>query len=59
VMGHTSATSLGLDSLDLVEGVLILEEVFNICIDDAEAEQLAHGGLTVESIVSFVQSKLA
>lgn len=44
---------LGIDSLDLVQLVMELEEAFNITIDDAEAIK------TVQDAVSFVEKKTA
>jgi acyl carrier protein len=42
------------DSLDFVEGVMAMEDRFNIDIKDEEAEAL----LTVSSVVDFVVRKL-
>ncbi|HSP48465.1 MAG TPA: acyl carrier protein [Clostridiaceae bacterium] len=44
---------LGIDSLDLVQLVMELEEAFDITIDDAEAIK------TVQDAVSFVEKKTA
>lgn len=44
---------LGIDSLDLVQLVMELEEAFNITIDDAEAIK------TVQDAVTFVENKTA
>ena len=44
---------LGIDSLDLVQLVMELEEAFNITINDAEAIK------TVQDAVTFVENKTA
>lgn len=44
---------IGADSLDAVEVVLILEDIFDIEIDDDELQTLA----TVKDIVSLVESR--
>lgn len=45
---------LAADSLDFVEGVMAMEDRFDINIKDEEAEAL----LTVSSVVDFVNRKL-
>jgi acyl carrier protein len=55
IKGHDNFTSdLGLDSLDKVEIVMELEEVFNIEIPDDEAEKCHN----VNDAVNLVKSKL-
>ena len=48
-----SFEDLGMDSLDMVELVLILEEKFEIEIPDQDAEKLS----TVRDIVEYVENK--
>ena len=45
---------LGLDSLDCVEGVMLLERYFGITINDEEVERC----FTVEEVVELIYSKL-
>lgn len=47
----SSLHNLGIDSLDLVEIVLEIEDSFNCCIDDAKIEQLE----TVLEMIEYVQ----
>nr|YP_010338704.1 acyl carrier protein [Glaucosphaera vacuolata]UNJ18654.1 acyl carrier protein [Glaucosphaera vacuolata] len=49
------ANDLGADSLDTVELVMGIEEVFDIEIPDEHAEKIA----TLEQAVDFIKSKLA
>ncbi|XBC37473.1 MAG: acyl carrier protein [Buchnera aphidicola (Meitanaphis elongallis)] len=53
---NTSSLSedLGADSLDNVELVMILEDKFNIEIQDEEAETFN----TVQTIIDFIKSKI-
>ena len=44
---------LGADSLTIVELVMSMEEIFEIEIDDDEAEKL----LTVQNVIDFIKSK--
>ncbi|MCD4718985.1 MAG: acyl carrier protein [Desulfobacula sp.] len=44
---------LGADSLTIVELVMSMEEIFEIEIDDDDAEQL----LTVQDAIDFIKSK--
>lgn len=48
-------TDLGLDSLDIIEFVLLLEDEFGIQISDRDADRLH----TVEQIARLVKSKQA
>lgn len=48
---HSSLDELGADSLDRVEIIMKLEEVFNIEISDEEAEKLT----TLGNIVNFIK----
>ena len=43
---------LGADSLDIIEIVMRLEEVFDIQIEDEEADQI----LTVQNIINYIES---
>jgi acyl carrier protein len=45
---------LGADSLDMVEIIMRLEEVFNIEINDEEAENL----VTLKDVIDYVQGSL-
>lgn len=50
---HTSTLqNLGADSLDLVEIIMLLEEQFNIEIDDERAEKLN----TVQDVINYVHT---
>lgn len=49
---ETSFEDLGVDSLDLFQIIIELEEEFNIQIEDAESIK------TVEDAVNYVESKL-
>lgn len=49
----STVESLGMDSLDMVEAIMMFEEVFDIHITDAEAEQLN----TVVDVVQLVSRK--
>jgi acyl carrier protein len=44
---------LGADSLTIVELVMSMEEIFEIEIDDDDAEKL----LTVQDVIDFIKSK--
>lgn len=46
---------VGLDSLDLVELVMKLEETMGVKVSDEEAEKLTN----IESTVDFIEAKLA
>lgn len=48
---ETSFEELGVDSLDLFQIVIELEEVFNIRIEDAESIK------TVQDAVNYIESK--
>lgn len=48
-------TDLGLDSLDIIEFVLLLEDEFGIQISDRDADRLD----TVEQVARLVKSKQA
>jgi len=45
---------LGADSLDMVELVMKLEDQFEICIDDSDAEKNS----TVQEIIDYITSKV-
>lgn len=47
----TFTEDLGIDSLDLVEMVMQLEEAFDITIDEAE------GMKTVQDVVNYIEAK--
>jgi len=49
----SSFQDLGADSLDMVEIIMRLEELFGIEIDDADAEKLAD----VEQTVNYIHTK--
>ena len=44
---------LGADSLTIVELVMSMEEIFEIEIDDEDAEKL----ITVQNVIDFIKSK--
>lgn len=44
---------LGADSLDIVELIMSMEELFDIEIEDDEAEKL----LTVEAVLNFIKNR--
>ena len=48
-------TDLGVDSIDLYEVIMSLEEKFNINIDDRDAQRLTTVGDTIE----FIKSRLS
>jgi acyl carrier protein len=52
-MDSNFSDDLGIDSLDLVQLVMELEEAFDITIDDAEAIK------TVKDAVNYVEAKTA
>ncbi|MBP1918821.1 acyl carrier protein [Youngiibacter multivorans] len=52
-MESNFSDDLGIDSLDLVQLVMELEEAFDITIDDAEAIK------TVKDAVNYVEAKTA
>lgn len=52
-MESNFSEDLGIDSLDLVQLVMELEEAFDITIDDAEAIK------TVKDAVNYVEAKTA
>jgi len=45
---------LGADSLTIVELVMSLEDIFDIDIDDTDAEKL----ITVQNAIDFIKSKI-
>jgi acyl carrier protein len=45
---------LGADSLTIVELVMSLEDIFDIEIDDADAEKI----ITVQDAIDFIKSKI-
>lgn len=45
---------LGADSLDLIEVIMAVEEEFDICIDDQDAEKIQ----TVQDLINQVQAKV-
>jgi acyl carrier protein len=50
---ETSFEDLGVDSLDLFQIIIELEEEFNVQIEDAESMK------TVEDAVQYIESKIA
>lgn len=48
-------TDLGADSLDTVEIIMTVEDMFNITMPDEDAEKL----MTVGMVVDYVEKKLA
>lgn len=53
VMEASLIDDLGADSLSIVELIMTMEEVFEIEIDEDEAENLA----TVQDVVDYINSK--
>lgn len=53
-MSSHIANDLGADSLDIVEIIMSLEEVFEIEIPDEDAESIS----TVEEVVTYIDNKI-
>ena len=53
VTPETTIEDLGVDSLDLVEAVMTIEDTFNIKIEDTDLESLK----TVNDFVKYVENK--
>ena len=53
VTPETTIEDLGVDSLDLVEAVMTIEDTFNIKIEDSDLESLK----TVNDFVAYVENK--
>lgn len=53
VTPDTTIEDLGVDSLDLVEAVMAIEDTFNIKIEDSDLEGLK----TVNDFVDYVEKK--
>ncbi len=53
VTPETTIEDLGVDSLDLVEAVMAIEDTFNIKIEDNDLESLK----TVNDFVNYVENK--
>ncbi len=53
VTPDTTIEDLGVDSLDLVEAVMTIEDTFNIKIEDSDLESLK----TVNDFVSYVEKE--
>jgi len=53
VTPETTIEDLGVDSLDLVEAVMAIEDTFNIKIEDEDLESLK----TVNDFVAYVEKK--
>jgi acyl carrier protein len=52
---HSSLDSLGIDSLELVELVMELEEQFDITISDADAERI----ISIEDAIRYIRERRA
>jgi len=55
IKDDSTLNSLGIDSLDVVEIVMEIEEEFDIAVPDTEAEKLANG--TINEFATFVAGK--
>ena len=53
VTPETSIEDLGVDSLDLVEAVMTIEDTFNVKIEDTDIENLK----TVNDFVKYIENK--
>ncbi len=53
VTPETTIEDLGVDSLDLVEAVMAIEDTFNIKIEDDDLESLK----TVDDFVKYIEKK--
>lgn len=53
VTPETTIEDLGVDSLDLVEAVMAIEDTFNIKIEDSDLESLK----TVNDFVAYVEKQ--
>lgn len=53
VTPETTIEDLGVDSLDLVEAVMTIEDTFNVKIEDTDLESLK----TVNDFVKYIEKK--
>lgn len=53
VTPETTIEDLGVDSLDLVEAVMTIEDTFNVKIEDTDLENLK----TVNDFVKYIEDK--
>ncbi len=53
VTPETTIEDLGVDSLDLVEAVMTIEDTFNVKIEDTDLESLK----TVNDFVKYIENK--
>ena len=53
VTPETTIEDLGVDSLDLVEAVMAIEETFGVTIEDTDLESLK----TVNDFVKYIENK--